>query len=66
MQPKGHGLFLSYEPHTTWSPFGIEWKGGTTMKKFLGLCMALVLCLSLLPVTALAVGEPATLYVGNK
>ena len=36
------------------------------MKKLLSLCMALVLCLSLLPVTALAVGEPATLYVGNK
>ena len=35
-------------------------------KKIVSLCMALVLCLGLLPVTALAVGEPATLYVGNK
>ena len=35
-------------------------------KKVFSLCMALALCLSLLPVTALAVGEPATLYVGNQ
>ena len=34
-------------------------------KRFLSLTCALVLCLGLLPVTALAVGEPATLYVGN-
>ena len=36
-------------------------------KKFFSLCMALVLCLSLLPATALAAeGAPNTLYVGNK
>ena len=35
-------------------------------KKFFSLCMALVLCLGLLPVTALAVDAPATLYVGNQ
>ena len=37
-------------------------------KKIVSLCMALVLCLSLLPVTALAAGEdaPNTLYVGNE
>ena len=37
------------------------------MKKFLGLCMALCLCLVLLPATALAAAEgaPDTLYVGN-
>lgn len=35
-------------------------------KKIVSLCMALVLCLSLLPVTALAAeGAPNTLYVGN-
>ena len=34
-------------------------------KKILSLCMALALCLGLLPVTALAVDAPATLYVGN-
>lgn len=34
-------------------------------KKILRLCMALALCLGLLPVTALAVDAPATLYVGN-
>ena len=32
-------------------------------KKVFSLCMALALCLGLLPVTSLAVGEPATLYV---
>ena len=35
-------------------------------KRFLSLFCVLALCLGLLPVTALAVGEPATLYVGNK
>ena len=35
-------------------------------KRLLSACLALALCLGLLPVTALAVGEPATLYVGNK
>ena len=36
-------------------------------KKIVSLCMALVLCLSLLPVTALAVGgAPSQLYVGNQ
>ena len=37
-------------------------------KKLLSLCMALALCLGLLPATALAVGEdaPAKLYVGNQ
>ena len=36
-------------------------------KKLFSLCMALVLCLSLLPVTALAAeGAPNILYVGNK
>ena len=35
-------------------------------KKLLSLCMALVLCLVLLPATALAVDAPATLYVGNE
>ena len=37
-------------------------------KKIVSLCMALVLCLSLLPATALAAGEgaPAKLYVGNQ
>lgn len=35
-------------------------------KRFLSLLCVLALCLGLLPVTALAVGEPATLYVGNK
>ena len=36
-------------------------------KKFLSLCMALVLCLGLLPVTALAVGgAPSQLYVGDQ
>ena len=34
------------------------------MKKFLGLCMALCLCLVLLPATALAANE-ATVYVGS-
>ena len=34
-------------------------------KKLLSLCMALVLCLSLLPVTAGAEDAPANLYVGN-
>ena len=34
-------------------------------KKLFSLCMALALCLGLLPVTALAVDAPATLYVGN-
>ena len=35
-------------------------------KKVFSLCMALALCLSLLPVTALAVeGAPHSLYVGN-
>ena len=36
-------------------------------KKIVSLCMALVLCLGLLPVTALAAGEdvPGTLYVGQ-
>ena len=36
-------------------------------KKIVSLCMALALCLSLLPVTALAAGEdvPGTLYVGQ-
>ena len=35
------------------------------MKKFLGLCMALCLCLVLLPATALAANEATTVYVGN-
>ena len=35
-------------------------------KKLFSLCMALVLCLGLLPVTALEVDAPDTLYVGNK
>ena len=36
-------------------------------KKILSLCMALVLCLGLLPVTALAVGgAPSQLYVGDQ
>lgn len=37
-------------------------------KKFLSLCMALALCLSLLPATALAAGAPSgqTIYVGGK
>ena len=37
------------------------------MKKFLGLCMALCLCLVLLPATALAAGEPVygTIEVGG-
>ncbi len=36
-------------------------------KRLLSLCMALALCLGLLPVTALAaVGAPSQLYVGNK
>ena len=36
------------------------------IKRFLSLLCVLALCLGLLPVTALAVGEPATLYVGNQ
>ena len=36
-------------------------------KKIVSLCMALVLCLGLLPATALAVGgAPSSLYVGNQ
>ena len=35
-------------------------------KRFLSLTCALALCLGLLPVTALAVDAPATLYVGNQ
>ena len=37
-------------------------------KKIVSLCMALALCLSLLPVTALAAAEgaPSQLYVGNR
>ena len=35
-------------------------------KRLVGLLMALALCLSLLPATALAVDAPATLYVGNQ
>lgn len=35
-------------------------------KRFLSLLCVLALCLGLLPVTALAVGEPATLCVGNQ
>ena len=35
-------------------------------KKLFSLCMALALCLGLLPATALAVDAPATLYVGNQ
>lgn len=35
-------------------------------KKVFSLCMALALCLSLLPVTALAVDAPNNLYVGNQ
>ena len=35
-------------------------------KKIVSLCMALALCLSLLPVTALAAGEATTVYVGGK
>lgn len=35
------------------------------MKKLLGLCMALCLCLVLLPATALAANEATTVYVGN-
>ena len=35
-------------------------------KKVLSLCMALALCLSLLPATALAVDAPNNLYVGNQ
>ena len=37
-------------------------------KKLLSLCMALALCLGLLPVTALAAAEgaPNSLYVGNQ
>ena len=36
-------------------------------KKVFSLCMALALCLGLLPVTALAAeGAPNTLYVGNQ
>ena len=35
-------------------------------KRFLSLLCVLVLCLVLLPATALAVDAPATLYVGNK
>ena len=34
-------------------------------KKVFSLCMALALCLGLLPVTALAEDAPANLYVGN-
>ena len=34
-------------------------------KKLFSLCMALVLCLSLLPATALAANEATTVYVGN-
>ena len=34
-------------------------------KRFLSLLCVLALCLGLLPVTALAVDAPATLYVGN-
>ena len=34
-------------------------------KRLLSACLALALCLTLLPVTALAVDAPATLYVGN-
>ena len=37
----------------------------TLAKRGLSLLCVLALCLSLLPVTALAAGEPATLYVGN-
>ena len=35
-------------------------------KKIVSLCMALTLCLGLLPVTALAVDAPNNLYVGNQ
>ena len=35
-------------------------------KKIVSLCMALALCLGLLPVTALAVDAPNNLYVGNQ
>lgn len=35
-------------------------------KRLLSACLALALCLSLLPATALAVDAPATLYVGNE
>ena len=34
-------------------------------KKFFSLCMALVLCLGLLPVTALAVEGDSIVYVGG-
>ena len=36
-------------------------------KRLLSLCMALALCLTLFPATALAAAEnaPSTLYVGN-
>lgn len=36
------------------------------IKRFLSLLCVLALCLGLLPVTALAVDAPATLYVGNQ
>ena len=35
-------------------------------RKWLSLCIALVLCLLLLPATALAAGEATTVYVGGK
>ena len=35
-------------------------------KRLLSACLALALCLSLLPVTALAAGEATTVYVGGK
>ncbi len=41
-------------------------KKHTPAKRFLSLLCVLALCLGLLPVTALAVDAPATLYVGNQ
>ncbi len=41
-------------------------KKHTLAKRFLSLLCVLALCLGLLPVTALAVDAPATLYVGNQ
>ena len=44
----------------------MHYKKHTPAKRFLSLLCVLALCLGLLPVTALAVDAPATLYVGNQ
>ena len=44
----------------------LHYKKHTPAKRFLSLLCVLALCLGLLPVTALAVDAPATLYVGNQ